>query len=88
MLADESLAENFAIILRESEEALPLLVLGAANRKMLFVLSSGIANLPFLSALYQTLHEWKTEYIKVKKKPRSLSLHRLTFCSPTMSART
>jgi hypothetical protein len=87
MLADESLAENFAIILRESEEALPLLVLGAANRKMLFVLSSGIANLPFLSALYQTLHEWKTEYIKVKKKPRSLSLHRLTFCSPTMSAR-
>ncbi|CAN9183713.1 unnamed protein product [Alternaria alternata] len=64
MLADESLAENFAIILRESEEALPLLVLGAANRKMLFVLSSGTANLPFLSALYQTLHEWKTEYIK------------------------
>jgi hypothetical protein len=88
MLADESLTENFAIILRESEEALPLLVLGAANRKMLFVLSSGIANLPFLSALYQTLHEWKTEYIKVKKNPRSLSLHRLTFCSPTMSART
>ncbi|CAN9280559.1 unnamed protein product [Alternaria alternata] len=64
MIAEESLAENFAIILRESEEALPLLVLGAANRKMLFVLSSGTANLPFLSALYRTLHEWKTEYIK------------------------
>ncbi|CAN9250897.1 unnamed protein product [Alternaria alternata] len=71
MLADESLTENFAIILRESEEALPLLVLGAANRKMLFVLSSGTANLPFLSALYQTLHEWKTEYIK----PHDVSPH-------------
>ncbi|CAN9210078.1 unnamed protein product [Alternaria alternata] len=71
MLADESLAENFAIILRESEEALPLLVLGAANRKMLFVLSSGTANLPFLSALYRTLHEWKTEYIK----PHDVSPH-------------
>ncbi|CAN9173375.1 unnamed protein product [Alternaria alternata] len=71
MLADESLAENFAIILRESEEALPLLVLGAANRKMLFVLSSGTANLPFLSALYRTLHEWNTEYIK----PHDVSPH-------------
>ncbi|CAN9174869.1 unnamed protein product [Alternaria alternata] len=37
MIAEESLAENFAIILRESEEALPLLVLGAANRKTLFI---------------------------------------------------
>ncbi|KAH8621554.1 hypothetical protein IG631_23769 [Alternaria alternata] len=66
MLADESLAENFAIILRESEEALPLLVLGAANRKTLFVLSSGAVNLPFLGALYRTLPEWKTEYIEVE----------------------
>jgi hypothetical protein len=65
MLADESLAENFAIILRESEEALPLLVLGAVNRKTLFVLSSGTANLRFLGALYRTLPEWKTEYIEV-----------------------
>ncbi|CAN9356145.1 unnamed protein product [Alternaria alternata] len=48
-IAEESLAENFAIILRESKEALPLLVLGAANRKTLFVLSSGA----------------KTEYIEV-----------------------
>jgi hypothetical protein len=88
ILEDESLTESFAVILCESEQALPLLVLGAANRKMLFVLSSGTANLPFLSALHRTLHEWKTEYIKVKEKPRSLSLHRLTFCSPTISART
>jgi hypothetical protein len=66
MLADESLAENFAIILRESEEALPLLVLGAVNRKTLFVLSSGAVNLPFLGALYRTLPEWKTEYIEVE----------------------
>jgi hypothetical protein len=65
MIADESLAENFAIILRESEEALPLLVLGAANRKTLFVLSSGTVNLPFLGALYRTLPEWKTAYIEV-----------------------
>ncbi|CAN9211434.1 unnamed protein product [Alternaria alternata] len=71
ILADESLAENFAIILRESEEALPLLVLGAANRKMLFILSSGTANLPFLSALYRTLPEWKTEYIE----PHNVSPH-------------
>ncbi|CAN9152995.1 unnamed protein product [Alternaria alternata] len=68
-IAEESLAEKFAIILRESEEALPLLVLGAANRKTLFVLSSGAVNLLFLGALYRTLHEWKTEYIKVKKNP-------------------
>jgi hypothetical protein len=66
MLADESLAENFVIILRESEEALPLLVLGAANRKTLFVLSSGTVNLPFLGALYRTPPEWKTEYIEVE----------------------
>ncbi|CAN9182253.1 unnamed protein product [Alternaria alternata] len=65
-IAEESLAENFAIILRESEEALPLLVLGAANRKTLFVLSSGAVNLPFLGALYRTLPEWKTEYIEVE----------------------
>ncbi|CAN9171531.1 unnamed protein product [Alternaria alternata] len=69
ILEDESLTESFAVILCESEQALPLLVLGAANRKMLFVLSSGTANLPFLSALHRTLHEWKTEYIKVKEKP-------------------
>ena len=72
MLADESLAETFAIILRESEEALPLLVLGAANGKTLFVLSSGAANLPFLGALYRTLPEWKTEYIEVKSPARCL----------------
>lgn len=66
MIAEESLAENFAIILRESEEALPLLVLGAANRKTLFILSSGTVNLPFLGALYRTLPEWKTEYIEVE----------------------
>jgi hypothetical protein len=65
-IAEESLAENFAIILRESEEALPLLVLGAANRKTLFVLSSGAVNLPFLGALYRTLPEWETEYIEVE----------------------
>jgi hypothetical protein len=55
MIADKSLAENFAIILRESEEALPLLVLRAVNKKTLFVLSSGTANLLFLGALYRTL---------------------------------
>ncbi|CAN9385004.1 unnamed protein product [Alternaria alternata] len=66
IIAEESLAENFAIILRESEEALPLLVLGAANRKTLFILSSGTVNLPFLGALYRTLPEWKTEYIEVE----------------------
>jgi hypothetical protein len=71
-IAEESLAENFAIILRESEEALPFLVLGAANRKTLFVLSSGAVNLPFLGALYRTLPQWKTEYIKVKKPARCL----------------
>jgi hypothetical protein len=65
MLADESLTENFAVILRESEEALPLLVLGTVSKKTLFVLSSGAVNFPFLSALYRTLPEWKTEYIEV-----------------------
>lgn len=65
-IAEESLAENFAIILRESEEALLFLVLRAVNRKTLFVLSSGTANLPFLGALYRTLPEWKTEYIEVE----------------------
>ncbi|CAN9242999.1 unnamed protein product [Alternaria alternata] len=71
MLADESLAENFVIILPESEEALPLLVLGAANRKTLFVLSSGTVNLTFLGALYRTPPEWKTEYIE----PHDVSPH-------------
>jgi hypothetical protein len=57
IIADKSLAENFAIILRESKEALLLLVLRAVNKKILFILSSGTANLPFLGALYQTLPE-------------------------------
>lgn len=65
MLVDESLTENFAVILRESEEALPLLVLGTVSKKTLFVLSSGAVNLPFLGALYRRLPEWKTEYIEV-----------------------
>jgi hypothetical protein len=52
IIADKSLAENFAIILRESKEALLLLVLRAVNKKTLFILSSGTANLLFLGVLY------------------------------------
>ncbi|CAN9218333.1 unnamed protein product [Alternaria alternata] len=66
ILVDESLTENFAVILRESEEALPLLVLGTVSKKTLFVLSSGAVNHPFLGALYRKLPEWKTEYIEVE----------------------
>jgi hypothetical protein len=38
--------------LRESKEALLLLVLRAVNKKTLFILSSGTANLLFLGVLY------------------------------------
>jgi PAS domain-containing protein len=63
--ADESLVENFAVILCQSGEISPLLVLGAVERKTLSVLGSCTANLPFLGVLCQMLPEWKTEYIDV-----------------------
>jgi hypothetical protein len=62
---DESLVENFAVILCQSEGALPQLVLGAAKRKTLFTVGSFSVDLPFLDTLCPMLPEWKRESIDV-----------------------
>ncbi len=62
---DESLVENFAVILCQSEGALPQLLLGAAKRKTLFTVGSFAVDLPFLDTLCPMLPEWKRECINV-----------------------
>jgi len=62
---DEDLAENFAIILHESGEGLPLLLLGDVKRRMLFVVSSNTPDPSLLATLFPTLPEWENKNIDV-----------------------
>ena len=65
LLLDEDLAENFAIILHESGEGLPLLLLGDVKRRMLFVVSSNTLDPSLLATLFLTLPEWENKNIDV-----------------------